>query len=50
MEGREDVLLVFRVDSADAVRVRLATDPWTQSGILTTTRMARWDLRLGHVD
>lgn len=50
LEGREDVLLVFRADSAEAVRAHLAADPWTQSGILTTTRIARWDLRLGQVD
>jgi uncharacterized protein len=49
LEGGEDVLLVFRAASADAVEQRLAADPWTRSGILTTTRIARWHLRLGQV-
>ena len=50
LEGREDVLLVLRADSAETIRARLADDPWIQSGILRTTRIARWDLRLGQVD
>jgi uncharacterized protein YciI len=49
LEGGEDVLLVFRASGKAAVERRLAADPWTGSGILTTTRIARWDLRLGAI-
>jgi uncharacterized protein YciI len=50
LEGGDDVLLVFRCGSREAVEQQLAGDPWTRSGILSTTRIARWDLRLGRVD
>lgn len=49
LEGTGDVLLVFRSGSRDAVDQLLAADPWTSSGLLTTTRIARWDLRIGAV-
>lgn len=49
LEGTGEVLLVFRATSADEIERRLAGDPWTQSGILTTTRIARWNVRLGDV-
>lgn len=49
MEEREDVLLIFRADSKDALQRVLADDPWTRSGILTTTRISRWELRIGKV-
>jgi uncharacterized protein YciI len=49
LEGREDVLLIFRAESRDAIERHLASDPWTKSGILSTIRIARWDLRLGQV-
>ena len=50
LEGASDVLLIFRSGSKQAVEQQLAADPWTRSGILSTTRIARWNLRLGHVD
>jgi uncharacterized protein YciI len=50
LEGGGDVLLIFRSSSKQAVEQQLASDPWTRSGILSTTRIARWNLRLGHVD
>ncbi len=49
LEGTGEVLLVFRAPSPDEIDRRLAADPWTRSGILSTTRIARWDLRLGEV-
>jgi uncharacterized protein YciI len=49
LEGGEDVLLIFRANSRDAIERHLAADPWTQSGILSTIRIARWNLRLGQV-
>jgi uncharacterized protein YciI len=49
LQGGDEVLLIFRAVSREAIERELAADPWTQSGILSTTRIARWDLRLGHV-
>ena len=33
LEGGEDVLLIVRAESSDAIERQLAVDPWTQSGI-----------------
>jgi uncharacterized protein YciI len=49
LEGTGEVLLVFRAGSADEIEDRLKTDPWTRSGILSTVRITRWDLRIGEV-
>ena len=49
LEGTGEVLLVFRANSTETVEQYLAADPWTGSGILVTTRVARWDLRMGEV-
>jgi uncharacterized protein YciI len=49
LEGTGEVLLVFRADNEAEIDKRLEADPWTRSGILSTTRIARWNLRLGGV-
>jgi uncharacterized protein YciI len=49
LEGGDDVLLIFRARNKDEIERDLAADPWTRSGILTTTRIACWDLRIGDV-
>jgi len=49
LEGTGDVLLVFRAERMEEVDQRLKADPWTQSGILSTERILRWELRLGTV-
>ena len=49
LEGGGEVLLVCRESSKETVEQHLAADPWTGSGILTTTRITRWDLRLGQI-
>ncbi len=49
LEGTGEVLLVFRAESADEIEQRLKADPWTRSGILSTVRISRWDLRIGEV-
>jgi uncharacterized protein YciI len=49
LEGTTEVLLVFRADSENDIDERLMADPWTRSGILSTSRIARWNLRLGEV-
>ena len=37
LEEREDVLLVFRANDIGEIERHLADDPWTRSGILSTT-------------
>jgi uncharacterized protein YciI len=37
LEEREDVLLVFRTNDKGEIEHHLADDPWTRSGILSTT-------------
>jgi len=49
LEEREDVLLVFRAADKAEIERRLAGDPWTKSGILATTRISRWEVRIGEV-
>ena len=49
LEGTTEVLLVFRADSENEIDERLKADPWTRSGILSTSRIVRWNLRLGEV-
>ena len=40
---------VMIAQNEDEIERDLADDPWTRSGILTTTRIARWNLRIGEV-
>jgi uncharacterized protein YciI len=47
LEGSRDVLLIVRAADADEIEPRLAADPWSASGMLETTRIAPWTLRLG---
>jgi uncharacterized protein YciI len=49
LEGAGEVLLVFRAMTEGEINQRLEADPWTRSGVLSTTRIARWDLRIGEV-
>ena len=49
LEEREDVLLIFRAKDKDEIERRLADDPWTRSGLLSTVRVSRWSLRIGEV-
>jgi len=47
--GSRVVLLIVGAGDADEIERRLADDPWTD-GMLETTRIAPWTLRLGSVD
>jgi hypothetical protein len=47
LEGTRDALLVLRASSESDVAERLAADPWTANGLLVTTQISRWQLRLG---
>jgi len=42
-----DVLLIIRADSAEAIRARLAPDPWHRMDLLRIKSISRWTLRLG---
>ena len=47
LEGTRDALLIIRASSASEIAERLASDPWTANGLLVTTRISPWQLRLG---
>ena len=46
---REGALLVFRADHGAQVEAWVAEDPWTDSGVLVTERIAPWDVRIGNL-
>ena len=46
LEGDREVLLVVDAPSEDAIRERLAQDPWIRSGMLTVTTTERWTILL----
>ncbi|HTW29271.1 MAG TPA: hypothetical protein VME92_19250, partial [Acetobacteraceae bacterium] len=43
------VLLVVRASDQQQVIQSLAADPWTRSGLLSTTSIVEWHLRHGEV-
>ena len=47
LEGTSDVLLIVRAGDPGEIERRFADDPWTKLGLLRTTRIAPWTLRLG---
>lgn len=47
LEDTPYTFLAVRADNAADVRARLAADPWEESRMLETTRIVRWDLKLG---
>ena len=47
LEAFDEVLLIVRADSAEAVEARLAEDPWSKLRLLETVRIAEWTLRVG---
>jgi hypothetical protein len=47
LEGTRDALLILRAASASEIVERLAADPWSTNGLLVTTQIAPWQLRLG---
>ena len=46
LEGDREVLLVVDAPGADAIRARLAADPWIRNGMLTVTSIERWTILL----
>jgi uncharacterized protein YciI len=49
LEGTRDALLILRASSPDEIEQRLAGDPWSKNGLLTTKQISPWKLRLGSV-
>jgi hypothetical protein len=47
LEGTRDALIVVRAASPAEIDERLASDPWTISGLLVTRQISPWQLRLG---
>jgi uncharacterized protein YciI len=45
--GEPGALLVFRVDSRDALDTILAGDPFARAGVIATTTVRPWELILG---
>jgi uncharacterized protein YciI len=46
LAGGDETLLVIDAASEDAVRARLAADPWTEAGFLEITRVEPWTILL----
>jgi uncharacterized protein len=44
LEGGRHVLWVVEADSEKTIRNRMAEDPWSPNGMLTPTRIERWDI------
>lgn len=47
LEETGDALIIVRAGSVAEVNRRLDGDPWTRNGLLRTTRVERWTLRIG---
>jgi uncharacterized protein YciI len=46
VEGNRETLRVVEADSEDAIRERLAADPWAKNGMLTPIKIERWTILL----
>ena len=46
LEGERETLHVVQADSEEAVRARLAEDPWAENGMLRPTSIERWTILL----
>jgi len=46
LEGERETFHVVRAESEDAIRLRLAEDPWAPNGMLTPVSIERWTLLL----
>ena len=47
LESTRDALLIIRASITSEIVERLASDPWTTNGLLITTQVSPWQLRLG---
>ena len=46
LEGEKDTFHVIRAESEDAIRNKLAEDPWSSNGMLTPISIERWTILL----
>ena len=46
LAGDRETLHIVEAESEDAIRVRLAEDPWARNGMLTPARIERWTVLL----
>jgi uncharacterized protein YciI len=46
LAGDREVLHIVEAEFEDAIHERLAGDPWTPNGMLTTVRIERWTVLL----
>lgn len=46
LEDGRRVLHIVDAESAEAVHLRFAPDPWTENGMLTTASVELWEIRL----
>ncbi len=49
VEGTRYALLLVHAQNEDQIHQRLSEDPWSHNGLLQTTEVRRWTLRLGTV-
>ena len=47
LDDERSTLLIVDAPDAEAVRARLAADPWTAIGILEVTAVQEWEILLG---
>jgi uncharacterized protein YciI len=46
LEGGRETLWLVEAESEDAIRRRMAEDPWASNGMLRPVRIERWDILL----
>ena len=46
LEGGRETLHIIKAESEDAIRERLAQDPWAVTGMLTLASIERWTILL----
>jgi len=46
LEGDHEVLLIIDAPEVEAIRPRLAQDPWIRNGMLTVASIERWTILL----
>jgi len=47
LEGGRETMWVVEADSEEQIRARMKEDPWSANGMLTPTRIERWDVVMG---
>jgi uncharacterized protein YciI len=47
LEETSEALLIIRAETPEEIHLRLDADPWTALGLLSTTKVSTWTIRLG---